>query len=166
MNMLLQHGVTARAQVRTEAIALVGGKERISYGMLETDSNRLARLLIELGCSRGDRVALLMPKIPKAIVAMLAVLKTGAIYVPLDPAGPASRLARMLEVSDCRCILACGAVEDMLRETLVQARLARQPVVGWLQDRVPEIAGVTACGEAAVGREKCEVKSEGQKSAE
>ena len=149
MKMLLQHGVTARAQVRPEAIALVGGNERISYGMLESDSNRLARLLIELGCSRGDRVALLMPKIPKAIVAMLAVLKAGAIYVPLDPAGPASRLARMLEVSDCRCILASGAVEDMLRETLVQARLARRPVVAWLQDPVPEMAGVTVCGEAA-----------------
>ena len=49
MNMLLQHGVTARAQVRPEAIALVGGKERISYGMLETDSNRLARLLVRDG---------------------------------------------------------------------------------------------------------------------
>ncbi|MGQ0749511.1 MAG: amino acid adenylation domain-containing protein [Betaproteobacteria bacterium] len=149
MNMLLQHGVTAQAEARPEAIALVGRSERITYGTLERDSNRLARLLIESGCGRGERVALLMPKVPQAIIAMLATLKAGAIYVPLDPAGPPSRLARMLEISDCCCILACGPVEDMLRETLAAARLARQPVVGWLQGRVPEVAGVAAFGEAA-----------------
>jgi amino acid adenylation domain-containing protein len=148
MNMLLQHGVTAQAEARPEAIALVGASERITYGTLERDSNRLARLLVEFGCGSGERVALLMPKIPQAIIAMLATLKAGAIYVPLDPAGPPGRLARMLEIADCRCILASGPVEDMLRETLANARLARQPTVGWLQSRVPALDGISAFGQA------------------
>ena len=142
MSTLLQHGVTAQAEARPETIALVSGNERITYGALERDSNRLARLLLELGCSNGERVALLTPKIPQAVTAMLATLKAGAIYVPLDPSGPASRLARMLESSDCFCILAAGSAENMLRETLLQARLARRPVVGWLQDRAPQLDGV------------------------
>ncbi len=51
-----------------------------------------------------------MPKMPMAIVAMLGVLKADAIYVPMDPASPAARQARVLEISDCRCILAAGPV--------------------------------------------------------
>lgn len=137
--MLLQHGVTAQAEARPEAIALVHKRDRMTYGRLERESNQLARMLIETGCRRGDRVALLMPKIPKAIAAMLATLKAGAAYVPLDPAGPANRLARMLEVSDCRCILAAGAVGAMLRDTLAAARLPRPPVIGWLQDEAPDM---------------------------
>jgi amino acid adenylation domain-containing protein len=142
MNMLLQQGVTAQAEARPDAVAVVCKSERLTYGSLERESNQLARLLTEVGCRRGDRVALLMPKMPKAIVAMLATLKAGAIYVPLDPAGPAARLARMLEISDCRCILAAGAVAAMLRDTLTVARLSTLPKVGWLQDSPPDVPNV------------------------
>jgi len=86
--MLLQEGVTAQAQARPEATALVFKDTRLTYGALEEASNRLAWMLIASGCRREDRVGLLMPKMPTAIVAMLGVLKADAIYVPLDPAGP------------------------------------------------------------------------------
>jgi len=51
-------------------------------------SNGLAHLLIDAGCRRGDRIALMMPKSPMAIIAMLGVLKCDATYVPMDPASP------------------------------------------------------------------------------
>lgn len=137
--MLLQHGVTAQAQARPEALALVFRDTRLAYGTVEDMSNRLARLLKEAGCRRGDRVGLLMPKTPAAIVAMLGVLKADAIYVPLDPAGPPARLARMLEISDCRCILAAGPVGSMLCKVLAIANLPERPATGWLDDEiVPE----------------------------
>jgi amino acid adenylation domain-containing protein len=132
MTTLLQHGVTAQAEARPDTTALVLGESRMTYGALEEASNRLARVLAEAGCQRGDRVGLLMPKLPAAILAMLGTLKAGAIYVPLDPAGPELRLARMLEVSDCRCILAAGPVERMLHDTLAAAALDRRPTIGWL----------------------------------
>lgn len=131
--MLLQQGISNQADRHPDAIAIVCRDQRLTYEALEHRSNRLARLLAENGCRRGDRVALLMPKTPEAIIGMLGVLKAGAAYVPLDPAGPATRLARMLEVSECRCVLATGAVGPMLRDMLAAAKLAAPPRIGWLQ---------------------------------
>ena len=140
MTRLLQQGITARAEMRPEAVALMFKGAHMTYGALEESSNRLARLLGSAGCQPGDRVALLMPKMPMAIVAMLGVLKADAIYVPLDPAGPPARLARMLEASDCRCLLAAGPVDAMLRETIGVAELDPPPAIGWLDPTPPEMA--------------------------
>ncbi len=138
MSTLLQQGVTAQAQACPEAIALVFNKNtRLTYGALEEASNRLARLLRDAGCRRGDRVGLLMPKMPTAIVAMLGALKADAIYVPMDPASPAARQARVLEVSDCRCILAAGPVGQSLRDAMAAATLRERPIIGWLDEDVP-----------------------------
>jgi amino acid adenylation domain-containing protein len=132
----LQHGVTAQAEARPDAIALAFKDTRLTYGALEEASNRLAHLLKDAGCRRGDRVGLLMPKMPTAIVAMLGALKADTIYVPMDPASPAARQARVLEVSDCRCILAAGPVGPMLRDALATATLQQRPVIGWLDDAI------------------------------
>ncbi len=137
MTKLLQEGVTAQAQARPEATALVFKRTRLTYGALEEASNRLARALKEAGCRRGDRVGLLMPKSLEAIVAMLGALKADAIYVPMDPASPAARQARVLEVSDCRFILAAGPVRQNLRGALAAATLAEPPMIGWLDENVP-----------------------------
>ena len=137
MTLLLQQGVTAQAQARPEATALVFKGTSLTYGALEEASNRLARALKESGCRRGDRVGLLMPKMPAAIVAMLGALKADASYVPMDPASPAARQARVLEVSDCRCILAAGLVGQNLRDTLAAATLTQRPMIGWLDEDVP-----------------------------
>ncbi len=134
---LLQQGVTARAQARPEAVALVFKGTRVTYGALEEASNRLARLLTDVGCRRGDRVALLMPKMPNAIVAILGALKADAIYVPLDSSSPTVRLARMLEVSECRCILAAGPVGRTLRDVLATATFKHRPIIGWLDEEMP-----------------------------
>src|SRR6266571_562541 len=137
MTMLLQQGLAAQARARPDAVALVFKNVRVTYGALEEASDRLARVLADSGCRRGDRVALLMPKMPAAIIAMFGVLKADAIYVPLDPAGPGVRLARMLEASDCRCILAAGPVGRMLREALAAAKLEQRPLIGWLDEELP-----------------------------
>ncbi len=137
MTMLLQQGVTAQALARPEATALVFKNTHLTYGALEEASNRLAWQLIAAGCRGGDRVALLMPKMPTAIVAMLGVLKADAIYVPLDPASPPARLARMLQVSDCRCILAAGPVAQSLRDAVAAGALKERPLIGWLDEDRP-----------------------------
>ncbi|HEX9397071.1 MAG TPA: amino acid adenylation domain-containing protein [Burkholderiales bacterium] len=132
MSRLLQERFHVRAQARPEALAVSGAQVRLSYGALEAAANRLARLLLHLGCRRGDRIALLAPKSPATIVGLLATLKAGAAYVPLDPAGPAERLARMLEAAECSFILAGGAATAMLRDTLACTAPARRPQIGWL----------------------------------
>jgi len=132
--MLLQHGVTAQARRRPDAVALVFKNTRMTYRALEEASNQLAQFLRAAGCEHGDRVGFLMPKQPMAVVAMLGALKAGAIYVALDPGGPKARLARVLEVSDCRCILTAGQVGPLLADTLATAALQRRPMIGWLDD--------------------------------
>src|SRR5439155_647258 len=66
---LMQRWVSAQAERRPEATAIVMDGVRLSYAELDTASNRLARTLRTAGCDRGDRVCLLLPKSPAAIVS-------------------------------------------------------------------------------------------------
>ncbi|HEY6649822.1 MAG TPA: amino acid adenylation domain-containing protein, partial [Mycobacterium sp.] len=75
-----------------EAAALTCKGRSLTYRELDEASNRLARLLASQGVGPGERVALLSERSAKAVIAILAVLKTGAAYLPIDPAVPASRL--------------------------------------------------------------------------
>ncbi len=81
-------GQVARAP---DAVAISAGERSWTYREVEQAANRLAHLLAREGVGPGQRVALLLPRTAEAIVAMLAVLKTGAAYVPIDPVVPAAR---------------------------------------------------------------------------
>jgi amino acid adenylation domain-containing protein len=132
--------VSHRAEAQPDATAIVWRGQRLSYGELELTSNRLAQLLASSGCGRGDRVAILMSKLPAAIVAMLGTLKTGAAYVPLEPTDPPTRIMRTLRAADCRWILCAGPVVETLCETLRLAALDRDPAIGWLDDEHAPLA--------------------------
>src|SRR5205809_5261356 len=93
---LMQRWVSAQAERRPEATAIVMDGVRLSYGELDAASNRLARTLRAAGCGRGDRVCLLLPKSPTAIVSLLGVLKADAIYVPVDVSTPLPASRRSL----------------------------------------------------------------------
>ncbi|KUH92327.1 hypothetical protein AU186_07860 [Mycobacterium sp. GA-1999] len=82
-----------------QAVALTFHDRSMTYRELDEASNRLAHLLIGLGAGPGERVALLFNRSVEAIVAILAVLKTGAAYLPIDPAHPAARIQFMLDDS-------------------------------------------------------------------
>ena len=72
----------ARHPART-ALAWIGGE--MDYATLDRRSDALAHRLLGLGLSRGERIAICLPRGPHAIVAALAILKAGAAYLPLDP---------------------------------------------------------------------------------
>ena len=80
-----------------EAVALVCGEVSWTYRELDEASNRLAHLLVGQGVGAGECVALLLSRSAEAIVAILAVLKTGAAYLPIDPVLPAARIGFMLD---------------------------------------------------------------------
>ncbi|WP_120313309.1 non-ribosomal peptide synthetase, partial [Mycolicibacterium elephantis] len=79
-----------------DAVAIRCDGRSTTYRELDEAANRLARLLADRGAGPGERVALLFPRSADAIVAILAVLKTGAAYLPLDPALPDARIEFML----------------------------------------------------------------------
>ncbi|MFP5284135.1 MAG: condensation domain-containing protein, partial [Thermoanaerobaculia bacterium] len=87
----------ARAKERPEAVAVVCEGNGLTWRELDEASNRLARFLAGLGVRPGDRVGLCLERSLDLVVAILAVLKTGAAYLPLDPAHPAERQAFTLE---------------------------------------------------------------------
>jgi len=130
MKTLLQHWVTRQAEHRPEAIAVVMNEDRITYGQLEESSNQLARLLRAAGCRRGDRVCFLLPKSPTAIVTMLGILKAGCMHVPLDPASPACRLARIVDLCESRWVLVAGPLSNLLEDLLADAKFGQSVSVG------------------------------------
>jgi amino acid adenylation domain-containing protein len=129
--------VTLQARCRPGATAVVAGGEGLTYGGLEERSNRIARLLREAGCRRGDRVCLLMPKSPAAVAVLLGIYRAACVYVPLDPASPAARLRKILESSEAVCIVAGGATGRVLDELMADAPLADRVGVGWLDGALP-----------------------------
>ncbi|MDO8698813.1 MAG: amino acid adenylation domain-containing protein, partial [Rhodoferax sp.] len=88
------------------------------YDELDAQSNQLARHLIAQGIGADQIVAILLDRSPQMIVAMLAVLKAGAAYLPLDPDLPASRLQFMLADSQARLLLSTRAHTDALGHAL------------------------------------------------
>ena len=79
-----------------EAVAVTFGDRSMTYRELDEAANRLAHLLVAHGTGPGQRVALLFSRSAEAIVSILAVLKSGAAYLPIDPALPAARIDFML----------------------------------------------------------------------
>uniref|UniRef100_UPI000B1EEDFC condensation domain-containing protein n=1 Tax=Peterkaempfera griseoplana TaxID=66896 RepID=UPI000B1EEDFC len=81
-----------------DAVAVVDGDgTTVTYRELNARANRLARLLVQHGAGPEGRVAVSLPRSAELMVALLAVLKSGAAYVPLDPDYPTDRIAYMLD---------------------------------------------------------------------
>lgn len=108
--------VRRQAETHPERTAIAWKGERICYGELEERVNRLARLLIDGGCRPGDRVAFAVPKSPAAYLCMLATLKAGCAYVPIDTDCPASRVAKIIESCEPKWLLATRRSAKMLDE--------------------------------------------------
>ena len=94
--------------------AVAFGDERLSYEDLEERSNRLANYLRASGVGRGQRVGVCLERSLDLIVSLLAVMKTGAAYVPLDPHYPASRLQLILEDADVSSLVTTSVLREML----------------------------------------------------
>jgi amino acid adenylation domain-containing protein len=77
-------------------IAIVSDDGELTYAALNGRANRLAHRLIDDGVGPESVVALILPRSPEAVVAMLAVLKAGGAYLPVDPAYPQERIAYLL----------------------------------------------------------------------
>ncbi|WP_156745088.1 non-ribosomal peptide synthetase, partial [Mycobacterium sp. 1165178.9] len=97
-----------------EAVALSFEGSSMSYRELDEASNRLAQVLAARGVGPGERVALLLSRSAEAIVAILAVLKTGAAYVPIDPVVPAARVEFLLGDAAPVAVVTTGALADRL----------------------------------------------------
>ncbi len=96
----LHRRIEAQAADNPQRLAVSAGFLSLTYFHLNARANQLAHRLRRMGVTRDSRVGLLLPRTPDAIIAMLAVLKAGGGYVPLDPASPPERLQQILQDAD------------------------------------------------------------------
>ncbi|MGW4854576.1 amino acid adenylation domain-containing protein [Streptomyces sp. NPDC004288] len=116
----------ARTAARTPgATALVHGDRTLSYGELDRRANALARRLRALGVGADDRVAVCLEQSAELAVALVAVLKAGGGYLPLDPEQPPARLARLV---------ADAGAKVLVTDTVLRPRFGDHPAADLLTD--------------------------------
>lgn len=103
--------------------ALYFNQQSFSYHQLNQLASALARQLQQRGVTQGDLVALLLGRTPLILVAILAVHKLGAAFVPLDPAYPLARLQLMSQDSQARLIISAAPWSVLLAELKTEAFL-------------------------------------------
>ena len=103
-----------QAGLQPEAVALVCGEEKLSYGELNARANRLAHQLRRLGAGPETLVGICTERSLEMVVGLLGILKAGAAYVPLDPGYPKQRLHYMLQDANVSVLLTQAQLQERL----------------------------------------------------
>ncbi|MBM7127917.1 amino acid adenylation domain-containing protein [Dyella mobilis] len=119
-----------QVQSTPEAVAIVCGDRSLTYAQLNAQANRLAHHLIALGTQPDDRIAICVERRIPMVAGLLAVLKAGAAYVPLDPAYPSERLASILRDAQPRLLLGDARGRQALGEEALASLLVFDPDAG------------------------------------
>ncbi|MGH3428048.1 MAG: AMP-binding protein, partial [Mycobacteriales bacterium] len=117
--MLFQAQVVAAPQ----AVAVAFGEVTLTYAQLNARANQLAHALIARGVGPEQIVALALPRSPELVVSILAVLKAGAAYLPLDPDYPSARISAMFHDTQPSLLLTTTQTEGDLPDTDLTVRL-------------------------------------------
>ena len=140
---LLLHQLFERqAAQRPDATAVVFEGRSLSYAGLDAHANRLARRLRALGVAPDARVGIFMQRSEMLVVALLAVLKAGGAYLPLDPSHPPQRLREMIDEAGPVAVLAdAGLAADLptMVPTLALDRCAFTDAPTEPDERAPEV---------------------------
>ena len=125
-----------QARLRPDEPAIVWGDGRVTYGELAARVRRLAHALRAHGAGPGSAVGICMQRSPEAILAVLATLKAGSAYVPIDPAAPEEWIREVLEHSGARLLLTQELILPRV-STFAGTRLCVDAGESWLA-RDPE----------------------------
>lgn len=111
------HGlIEAQAQLTPDAIAIIAAARQMSYAELNRRANALAQRLRMLEISRGQIVAVIPGRSAEMLIGILAVLKAGAAYLPVDHHHPPSRITQMLRHARVDCVLSQRPYLDDIAE--------------------------------------------------
>ena len=127
-----------------DAPALHFNDATLSYDDLDRRADQLARRLAAAGAGSGTLVAVCLERSPDLVAGLLAVLKTGAAYLPLDPGFPPARLAMITEDAQPLVFLTQRSLLPMLPETAARMVLCDDDASGAPADGIPSIPGIPA----------------------
>ncbi len=124
-----KHRIRKQVEKSPDAVAVVFDGRHLTYAELNSQANRLAHHLRDLGVRPDDRVAICVERSLQMVVGLLATLKAGGAYVPLDPGYPVERLAYMLRDSAPSAILGHAATRELLQGLAGQQLVAPSELV-------------------------------------
>ncbi|RML20648.1 Syringopeptin synthetase A, partial [Pseudomonas syringae pv. lapsa] len=139
------HGLFEAQVERTpQALAVIHGEQRVTYRELNEQANRLAHALRKQGVQPDSRVGICVERSAEMVVGLLAILKAGGGYVPLDPAYPVERIAYMLQDSAPAAVLVQTATQGLLAD--VSVPVINLDLSDWQDESVqnPQVAGLTS----------------------
>ncbi|EHK89312.1 amino acid adenylation domain-containing protein [Saccharomonospora azurea] len=139
-----------------DAVAVTFGEAHLTYAQLDARANRLAHRLVELGAEPERTVALLLPRSLDLVAAIIAVLKTGAAYLPLDPGHSAERISRIVDDVAPVAVVSDGAVDlsDLPVVVLEQITSSGLPDTAPAVESDPDHAAYVIYTSGSTGRPK------------
>ncbi len=120
----LHHMVEAQVERTPDATAVVFEDTHLSYLELNKQSNKLARELINYGAGPDTIIGIYMERSLEMVIGLLAILKAGAAYLPLDPSNPKDRLSFMIEDANLQWIITQNHLTSSLPESAVKVIIA------------------------------------------
>jgi long-chain acyl-CoA synthetase len=144
---LVHEMLSTTARQQPQRVALIDDGERRTFGALDFQSDRIARVLQDAGVERGDRVAIMMENCAALVVTLFGVLKAGGVFVVVNPTTKADKLAYVLNDCGARAIVANGRLNRQIGQALRDAPSVATTV--WVGE-VPAIAPNGVSFEAVV----------------
>ncbi|WP_378732882.1 amino acid adenylation domain-containing protein [Nocardia brasiliensis] len=134
--------LTAGAALDPDAVAIRAGATALTYRQVDEHTNRLARVLIAAGAGPERAVAISIPRSVQSVLAMIAVAKTGAAFVPIDPTYPADRIEHMVGDSGVVAGVTVAAARKSLPDRVNWLILDEEPTERTVREQ--DAAAVTA----------------------
>ncbi len=116
----------AAVKANPDKTAVIAADGRYTYSELNAQANRIAHTLIKHGVKRGDKVAMLMPRVKDAYAVRQGILKAGAAFVPVDPRYPDDRVTYIIENSSATAIL---STQNVLKDRKELIKAANVPAI-------------------------------------
>lgn len=123
---LLHQLLTESSKKYPDRIAVTFKDASLTYAELEERSSQLAVVLVQQGIKKNDRVGIMLGKSMYSIISLFGIMKAGAMYVPLDPLAPASRLSHIIAKCEIECLIASHeTLEKLDAEPLAASHLKK-----------------------------------------
>ncbi len=129
----LKNMIWSQPEINPESTALISNGSCLNYSELDKMSNQFARVLMDAGCRKGDRVCLVMDKSIEAVISLIGSIKAGAIYIPVSPKTSIHSFENIIKEGNVSWIIAnMGSGKHLLNTMKKLQNTGDQVSIGWM----------------------------------